>query len=527
MVFPRLEACAPDLATVGARWKEASDPSWWIIAAMRRLALLIALAATLIEGCTARRSAVCHPCFWEYQPAGFEQELVEVYGERHYDDPFVDAQRRLLLSVVNQSHGDLCDARASIVALESSATMADPARALLASEIAAFTADTCGADPAAAFRVASARARGASWSWKARVYAELAENTFQPSFGDTAIAKKLEVPPGATSFVLGASRIVVSSGTRVGAQVERTVRDWLSYQLAWDESDTPVGGSELLTWHEGARLRDLLDAAPAKVFPLTGALAVKHGDRWLAPDGNGVFKYEILEDKIQYPTTLVWHDVALIVDTHGLSAMVEPARRAGVSLVVGCGDYPDKMAAAFDLARAGVNAWFPCDRFAGDILGYDAPGVLIGSAPVRREGDHAVIGGRPIRFSMDETFVAQDFEGRGPLRYYDAPARYFRALSAVLPIKVNYVAVDDAGQSSRVVKRAEELGANAVGVRVQTDEDAAPVRAWLEASPRHRAVLLHTAPYPAGYALFEDFPAQTTFADPRPTFQEGTATETP
>jgi hypothetical protein len=39
-----------------------------------------------------------------------------------------------------------------------------------------------------------------------------------------------------------------------------------------------------------------------------------------------------------------------------------------------------------------------------------------------------------------------------------------------------------------------------------------------KASSRHRAVLLHTAPYPAGYALFAAFPAQTTFADPRPVF---------
>jgi hypothetical protein len=485
---------------------------------MRRHAVPLALAAALLAGCVAKKSTVCHPCFWEYQPAGFKQELIEVYAARRVDDPLIDAQRRLLVAVVAENRRDVCGARAAVVALETTAATEDPARALLASEIAAFTAETCHADPVAAFRDAAAKARGASESWKARVYTELAGNTFQPSFGDAPIGKKLEVPPGATSFVLGASKIVVPAGTRVGAQVERTVRDWLSYQLAWDERDAAVGESELLTWHEGARLRDLLDATAAKVFPLTGALAVKHGDRWLAPDGNGVFRYEILEDKIQYPTTLVWHDVALIVDTHGLSALVEPARRAGVSLVVGCGDYPDKMAAAFDLARAGVNAWFPCDRFAGDILGYDAPGVLIGSAPVRREGDNAVIGDRPIRFAMDETFVAEDFEGRGPLRYYDAPARYFRALASLMPIEVDYVAVDDAGQSSRVTKRAEELGADVIGVRVQTDDDARPVRTWLEASPHHRAVLLHTAPYPAGYALFGEFPAQTTFADPRPTF---------
>jgi hypothetical protein len=262
----------------------------------------------------------------------------------------------------------------------------------------------------------------------------------------------------------------------------------------------------------------LIDAVDVKVVPLTGALAVKSGDRWLAADGDGVFRYEVLDDKVQYPTTLAYGDVALIFDTHGISALVEPAQRERVSLVVGCGDSVGKMNAAFDLARAGVDVWFPCDRFAGELLGYDASGILIGSAPVRRVGDHAVIGDQPIRFDVGEIFVVEDFLGNGPMRYYDAPARYFRALAAHLPLRVDYVAVDDAGQSSRIVGRAEKLNAAAIGVRVQDEADAAPVRAWLAASLGHRAVLFHTAPYAAGYALFGEFPEQTTFADARPVF---------
>jgi len=113
----------------------------------------------------------------------------------------------------------------------------------------------------------------------------------------------------------------------------------------------------------------------------------------------------------------------------------------------------------------------------------------------------------------------EDFEGRGALRYYDAPARYFRALTAFMPsLKVEYVPVDDAGQSSRVIERANAVGADALAVRVQTDEDARPVRGWLAVSDRHRAILLHSAPYPAGYSLFAEFPGQTTFADPKPRF---------
>jgi hypothetical protein len=120
----------------------------------------------------------------------------------------------------------------------------------------------------------------------------------------------------------------------------------------------------------------LIGAADVSVVPLTGALAVRSGGRWLASDGDGVFRFEVLEDKIQYPTTLVYGDVALLVDTHGISSLVEPARREEVSLVVGCGDSEDKMKAAFDLARRGIDVWRPSGlRRAGrlDRLGPRAP----------------------------------------------------------------------------------------------------------------------------------------------------------
>lgn len=487
-----------------------------IFRSLASLGVLLLLAAcsskTAPNGTATSPAAVCRSCFWKYQPDAIKKEMLQVYGDRRSEDPLLEAQRRMLLATVADDARALCRVRRTLPAED------DPARALFVSEVLAFTAASCRADPAKAFRLAAARSRLASDPFKASVYTAIAEDRFAPQFGDATIERKLTSPKGATSYVLGASRIVVPGGTKVGAQVERTVRDWLSYQLVWDGADRPVAKSSLLTWHEGARLRDLLDATQASVLPLTGALAVKRDGRWLAADGQGVFRFEVLEDKLQYPTTLVAGDVALITDTHGISALVDAARREKVALVVGCGDSTGKMNAAFDLARSGVDVWYPCDRFAGEVLGYDAPGVLIGSAPVRREGDHAVIGDHPVRFELKETIVAQDFEGSGPMRYYDAAARYFRALAAVLPIPIEIVAVDDAGQSSRVVARAEALGASAIGVRVQTPEDAAPVRTWLRASPSHRAVLFHSAPYPAGYALFGEFPRQTTFGDARPVF---------
>jgi hypothetical protein len=464
-------------------------------------------------------ASVCRSCFWTYQPATLEKELIAVYRAKRFRDPLLEAERRLLLATVVEDPKAACRTRRAFAALADTPATEDPQRALFVAETLAFTAASCGAEPAPAFRTAAARARRASDPWKAGVYEGIADGRFVPTTGEAVIARRLDVPKDAASYVLGASRILVPGGARVGAQVERTVRDWLSFQLAWDGTDRAVAKASLLGWHEGARLRDLLDAADVHVVPLTGALAVRRGGRWLAADGDGVFRFEVLEDKIQYPTTLVDGDLALIVDTHGISALVQPALRAGVSLVVGCGDTEDKMKAAFTLARGGVDVWFPCDRFAGDVLGYDAPGVLIGSAPVRREGDHAVIGDRPVRFLTAETIIVEDFQGRGPLRYYDAPARYFRALTALAPIHVDYVAVDGAGQSSRLVGRAETTGATAIAVRVQTPEDAAPVRAWLAASAGHRAVLFHSAPYPAGYALFGEFPKQTTFGDARPVFR--------
>jgi len=497
-----------------------------VMARSRTLAGLAVVLAAL-AACTAMRkpagtgsesASVCRDCFWRYQPPGLKPELIGVYKEKRFVDPLLEAERTMLLATVGGDHAALCEARAAFSRLRDSDAAREPARALFVAETLAFSAASCGADPAHAFFEAAAEARGASASFKARVYSALAGSGFSPTLGETAIARKLVVPSGAKAFVLGASKIVVGAGSRVGAQVDRTVRDWLSYQFSWDGAGGPVPPPSLLTWHEGARLRDLLGAADVTLYPLTGALAVKAGGRWLAADGDGVFRYEVLEDKIQYPTTLVYGNVALIVDTHGISALVEPARRAGVSLVVGCGDAEDKMKAAFDLARSGVDVWYPCDRFAGDVLGYDAPGVLIGSAPVRREGDRAVIGDRPVTFRLDERFVVEDFREIGPLRYYDAAARYFRALASIVPLDVDYVVVDGAGQSSRIVARAEARGSEAIGVRVQTEADAAPVRAWLAASPRHRAVLFHSAPYPAGIALFSEFPSQTTFGDARPRF---------
>ena len=85
-------------------------------------------------------------------------------------------------------------------------------------------------------------------------------------------------------------------------------------------------------------------------------------------------------------------------------------------------------------------------------------------------------------------------------------------------MRLEIVEVDGPDQSDRLTARADALGAEAIALRVETEGDYAPVRAWLARSPRNRVVLFHSAPYPPGNRLFEEFPGQTTFGDPRPEF---------
>jgi hypothetical protein len=458
----------------------------------------------------------CYECFWKGYTPAFREELIAFYEHFSTDDKLVDAARQLVLARVRDDAAGLCDARASFGPVASFDK--DPGRRLLATEARAFLAGACGEDPAPAFAAASEAARADGERWKSEVYRRESRGRFKPRFGDAAIRTKLRAPRGTTAYVLGESAIRVEPGWRVAAQMERVARDWISYQIDYDLSGRSPAPSAIVPWHEGSRIRDILAAVPITLLPVEGALAAEREGRWLAPDGRGVFRFEVLPDKVQYPSTLTYRGLALLIDTHGISSLVEPALRLGAQLVVGCGDHPEKMKAALALASHGVSVYFPCDRFVGDVLGYRARGTLIGSAPVRVDEGGAVIGDRPVRFSVAETIVAEDTPVNSNDRYYDAPARYFRRFAQALPLRLEIVEVDGEGESDRVVRRAEELGASAIAVRVMTEKDAAPVRAWLAGGQERRAVLFHTAPYPAGYRLFEEFPGRTTFGDPHPRY---------
>jgi hypothetical protein len=483
--------------------------------------VILASLLVLEVGCSARlpvRKAIapdptiCFPCFWEHQPPELRRELLEVYGERRYEDPLAEAERRLVLGRVAVDPDSVCES----YRIFRDAEETDPGRRLLAAESTAFLGTECGGDATAEFREAARIAEQNRNAFKAGVYRNLASGTFLPRFGSQAILGFVPAPDDAKAFVLGVSSICVGDGSVVTVQSERTVRDWLSYQLDDDLSSRPLTPDRLVGWHEGARLHDLLSAVALEAFAVRGTLLVRHEDRWLAPDETGVFRFEVLQDKVQYPSTRVYGDVALVVDTHGVSALVHEASRSGAEIVLACGDHPEKMRAAYRLASRGISVWFPCDRFVADVLGHDAPGVLLGSAPIRRTDGGAVIGNAPVVFRTDERIVVQDSDARGAAQYYDAAGRYFRRLSRFARLRLDYRMVDGPGQADRIVEGARATGAEAIALRVATVEDSLPVRAWLEESREHRAVLFHSAPYPEGIALFRDFRGQTTFGDPRP-----------
>jgi hypothetical protein len=482
------------------------------------LAILAAAPACMKQQPTAfepAEPAICYQCLWLYQDPDYGEEVVKNYEEYHSDDRLVQAEVQYVLGRMHGDPGEVCDAFDAFVKRRRSGRRR---QRLYVAETLAFTAPECGRDPAPYFQRASRLAGKLDQVWKAEVYDALSRDAFEPTFGDAEIARRLEAPDGTMAYILGESVIRVAAGATIGAQVERTVRDWLVFQMEVDPTRPVESPEDLLGSHEGARLKDVLTAVPATVVPLSGTLAARKGEAWFAPDENGVFRFEVLRDKVRYPTTRASGGLVLLMDTHGVSSLVQSSMREGADLVVGCGDSTGKAQAAYHLASLGVDVYFPCDRFVDELLGYDAEGILLGSAPVRGEGGEAIIGDRPLLFRVDEIIVVGDASLANHYRYYDAPARYFRKLAEALPLRIEWVEIFQPGDSSRIVQRALETGASAIAIRVGQPEDYPPVRDWLAASPERRAVLFHTAPYAAGYRLFQEFPEQTTFGDPRPRF---------
>ena len=476
--------------------------------------MLALLTLAMQRGAPLDRS-LCHDCFWQFQTPALKKEIVASYHAMKCHDDLCRGEVAFLLGNVTGDAKLLRDAVTSYAS--ASAHESDPRRKLLLEMILGATGARSGVDEKTHLAKASQLAAQQGRATASALLRDMAADT-PPRFGDAPIRTKLVVPPGAKYFILGESTIRLPQGAKVAVQLERTYRDWLSHQFDFDFRDASLGTEHVLDYHEGARLRDIITLAHAKTIPVVGTIVAKKGEHWYGPDETGVFRYQILDDKIEYPTTKRRGDYALITDTHGISALVEQSVAAKADLVIGCGDNPGKMQAAFHLAEKGINVYFPCDRQVSMLLGYDAPGVLLGSAPVHVENGTVVIGDHPVRFKIGEKIVVTDIKVDSVARYYDSGARYFRALSQSVPLQIFpvYVGVKEDGKA---VDEARRVGADVLGIRVRYQEDYVPVHAWLAESPTHRVVLFHSAPYEPGNRLFAEFPGQVTFGDPHPRFE--------
>ena len=486
------------------------------------LFLILIIASSLfqaqsgVENSPEKSSDICYSCFWQYQEPELKKKLIEFYSGYAATDFFMRGEVAFMLGNLKGDESLIKDS----VAFYNLALMMenDPFRKMLLNEITGMLAPHAALDPAVYFRNASKLSAKLGMKWRSTVMSSLARGGYTPSFEDVKIAHKLTVPPNAKYFVLGESSIRVRKGARVGVQLERTFRDWLSSQFRYDFSENYARLANVLDYHEGARLADLMEYAEVRPIALAGTILAYKAGKWYAPDEKGIFRFIVLDDKVQYPTTKQHENIALMLDTHGISAVVEQAVRERTDLVIACGDNPPKAEAAYYLAKKGIPVYFPCDREIGMLLGQDGNAVILGTAPIRKTAEGAVIGAQPVRFSIDETIVIEDIEQDFAGRYYDSAARYFRALHSFIPLNLHTVRVSGLKETFKVVRKAEELGAKAIGVRVAYDEDYEAVKEWLQSSRENRVVLFHSAPYPPGYRLFFEFPDQVTFGDPKPRF---------
>ena len=158
-----------------------------------------------------------------------------------------------------------------------------------------------------------------------------------------------------------------------------------------------------------------------------------------------------LEDKVEnYPSTIVVDDhTAIVNDTHGISAVAWDALDA--SLVIGCGDHPGKMDAAYYLADRGVNVYVPFDRYIGLLIGARTKATVIGSAPIKKIPDGAEIGNQTVTIDIDEPIVVSNASRHYPLWYYETPYRYFTLLGDYIkrPLKITDVQVTKYGKGNK------------------------------------------------------------------------------
>jgi len=231
-----------------------------------------------------------------------------------------------------------------------------------------------------------------------------------------------------------------------------------------------------------------------------------------------VFRFEVPLDKLHYPTTrFLRHDLAVVIDTHGVNMLVEQALRNNADAVLSDCDHPGKVYAAAYLSEHGVSVICYPDKYTYLALGHNLS--LVGSPPTTLTTNTAIFGNRTLTMTIHEPIVVANATDEAyALWYYQTPASYMHTLSQVIPLQLTYVSMNDFGQMHLVVAKARELNARVIATRVFNSNDYTALKMWLEEDSARHAILFHTASYPYGQKLFNEYPEQTTFDDPNPVF---------
>jgi hypothetical protein len=373
-------------------------------------------------------------------------------------------------------------------------------------------------------------------SWRARLLRAIIDdkansqenNTYYGMQFDTSEIKPQLNLTGESRIVIGSTKIAVKNDDIVMTQVDRVFRDWLGLQI----DQNPFYGNLLVTfserltytedelmseigWHEGGRMRDLkryLNITPKTAY---GTIIIEKEGKWYAPDDKGVFRFEVLFDKVAYPTTrFLARNVGMIVDTHGVSLLVEQSIRNGANMVLSDCDYGAKTKAALYLSKHNISVICFPDRFVHKALGHNAR--LVGSPTWRFENGMMIYGDSPIEIVENQTIVVTnaDFGTVYALWYYNAPFLYFSEISKTFPLNLIKVDIDNFNQLSRAFDAARKNNASIVGTRVFNSDDYKQAKEWLDETKENKIILFHSTMYPYGIKLMKEYQSRISFDDP-------------
>ncbi len=388
----------------------------------------------------------------------------------------------------------------------------------------------CGRNKKAFYLEASESWKQAGNDFRARIARSLAyRNDMDLNVNPSKIRSPVLInPKNSTAFMIGESMITLDRDSTIVAQVDRVTRDWLGITLnqspivnstteilkvfseRWDYTEDELMAD--IGWHEGGRINDLLEVDPA-VMAAAGTLVYRHEGVWYAPDERGVFRFEVPQDKVFYPTTRFHsEDLATIIDTHGMNSIVEQALRYNATAAIACCDNPSKIAAAQHLSKKGISAICFTDKYLPMILGSNES--ILGSPPQNITDKQAILGNRPILFSFEEKFLVQDASsGKFATSYYKTPKYYFTNLEKAIDLDVTYFSITDFNMTRLMVDKALDINATVIAARCFNRQDYIHLKRFLDEDVDNRLILFHSSAYPYGVRLFEEYPRRTTFDD--------------